>query len=58
MKNPKKKKDPLAPKKPLSAFLEFSIEERPKVVAEMGQISFGEVGKELGSRWRNLSLEK
>ena len=58
MKNPKKKKDPLAPKKPLSAFLEFSIEERPKVVAEMGQISFSEVGKELGSRWRNLSLEK
>ena len=51
----RKKRDPMAPKKPVSAFLEFCRDERPKVLAELGPKSFGEVSRELGSRWRNLS---
>ena len=31
---------------------------RPKVVAENKDLSFGEVGKELGARWRALSDAK
>ena len=31
---------------------------RPKVIKEKPDLSFGEVGKELGARWRALSDEK
>ena len=37
-------KDPLAPKRPLSAFFQFSQEQRPVVMAELGNISVTEVG--------------
>ena len=58
-KQRKKMKDPLAPKKPLGPYLEFAQEERPKVLAELGTMSIGEAGKELGRRWKSLSeLEK
>ena len=33
-------------------------EMRPKVIKEKPDLSFGEVGKELGARWRALSDEK
>ena len=46
---------PLPPKKPLSPYLEFSKLERPIVLAEMGSsLSFGDLGKELGRRWKAL----
>ena len=35
----------------MSSFLLFSSEERPKLMAELGKIPIGEVGKELGRRW-------
>ena len=47
-------KDPSAPKRPMSSFLLFSSEERPKLMAELGNIPNGEVGKELGRRWAVL----
>ena len=50
-------KDPSAPKRPLSSFLLFAGEERPRVVAELGNISVGEVGKELGRRWALLDKD-
>ena len=50
----RKKRDPMAPKRPISAFLEFTRDERPKILAELGPKSFGEVSRELGSRWRSL----
>ena len=50
-------KDPLAPKRPLSAFFQFSQEQRPVVMAELGNISVAEVGKELGKRWAALEKE-
>ena len=51
----RKKRDPLAPKKPIGPFFEFAKDERPKVTAELGPISIGETGKELGRRWKSLS---
>ena len=54
----KKGKDPLAPKLPLSSYMEFAKEERPRVLVDLGSIPLGEVGKELGRRWRDLSKEE
>ena len=53
----KKSKDPLAPKLPVSSYLEFARDERSQVLADLGKLSIGEVGKELGRRWRNLTAE-
>ena len=44
----KKKKDPNAPKQPLSAYFIFSSEERLKVKNEHPSYSICEVAKELG----------
>ena len=57
-KNRKKVKDPLAPKKPLNPYLEFAKAERENVLADLGPLSIGEIGKELGRRWKNLPLEQ
>lgn len=49
------KKDPNAPKRALSAFFIFCNEERPKVRAAHPSYTVGEVAKELGKRWENVS---
>jgi len=51
---PKKKKDPNAPKQPLSAYFIFSTEERLKVKEENPTYSICEVAKELGRRWAEM----
>ena len=51
-------KDPSAPKRPQTSFLHFSGEERPKVIAELGNISVGQVSKEIGRRWAELDKDK
>jgi hypothetical protein len=51
----KKKKDPNAPKRGLSAYMFFANEQRDKVREENPGIKFGEVGKMLGERWKALS---
>lgn len=53
----KKKKDPNAPKQPLSAYFIFSSEERLKVKAENPNFSICEVAKELGRRWAEMAPE-
>ena len=53
----KKKKDPNAPKQPLSAYFIFSSEERLKVKAENPSFSICEVAKELGRRWAEMAPE-
>merc|ERR1712170_227390 len=53
----KKKKDPNAPKQPLSAYFLFSQEERLKVKAEHPGYSICEVAKELGKRWADMAPE-
>merc|ERR1711978_58739 len=50
----KKKKDPNAPKQPLSAYFIFSTEERLKVKEENPNFSICEVAKELGRRWAEM----
>ena len=37
--------------------MEFAREERPKMISELGPISLGDSGKELGRRWQVLSRE-
>jgi hypothetical protein len=53
----KKKKDPNAPKQPLSAYFLFSQEERLKVKNENPNFSICEVAKELGRRWAEMAPE-
>merc|ERR1712001_630125 len=53
----KKKKDPNAPKQPLSAYFIFSSEERLKVKNEHPSYSICEVAKELGRRWADMAPE-
>lgn len=53
----KKKKDPNAPKQPLSAYFLFSQEERDKVKNENPNYSICEVAKELGKRWAEMPPE-
>eukprot|EP00544_Gedaniella_sp_CCMP2646_P013237 CAMPEP_0202479814 /NCGR_PEP_ID=MMETSP1361-20130828/2_1 /ASSEMBLY_ACC=CAM_ASM_000849 /TAXON_ID=210615 /ORGANISM="Staurosira complex sp., Strain CCMP2646" /LENGTH=75 /DNA_ID=CAMNT_0049107165 /DNA_START=23 /DNA_END=250 /DNA_ORIENTATION=+ len=52
-KSTTKKKD--GAKKPLSGFMLFSKEHRAKVKEENPDLTFGGIGKELGSMWRALS---
>ncbi|KAI9681965.1 MAG: Non-histone chromosomal protein 6 [Caeruleum heppii] len=51
----KKKKDPNAPKRGLSAYMFFANEQRENVRDENPGISFGQVGKVLGERWKALN---
>jgi len=54
-KGSKKKKDPNAPKRGLSAYMFFANEQRENVRSENPGIAFGQVGKVLGERWKALS---
>jgi len=51
----KAKKDPNAPKRGLSAYMFFANEQRSHVIAENANITFGQVGKILGERWKALN---
>jgi uncharacterized short protein YbdD (DUF466 family) len=54
-RNKRKKKDPNAPKRPLSAFFLFCHDERPGVKAIHPTYSVGDVAKELGERWNKVT---
>lgn len=47
--------DPNAPKRGLSAYMFFANEQRENVREENPGISFGQVGKILGERWKALN---
>lgn len=53
-KNGKKIKDKNAPKRPSTAFIFFSNDERPKVKAANPDIAFGDVAKEISVRWKQV----
>ena len=53
-KKTKKAKDEAAPKRPISAYIAFSMAERPRVEEELGSRRLVEVGRELGRRWAAL----
>jgi len=54
-KVPKKtKKDPKAPKRPSTAYIFFSKEMRNKLKSENPKVNFGELGKLIGVKWKEL----
>merc|ERR1711977_622587 len=57
-KGAKGKKDPNAPKKPLSAYMFFSKDAREEVKSENPDVSFGQIGKLLGAKWASLGDEE
>ncbi|CAN6442322.1 unnamed protein product [Victoria cruziana] len=54
-KQPKKKKDPNAPKRAMSAFMFFSTSERDNVKRTNPGLSFTDVGRALGEKWKKMS---
>merc|ERR1711915_390625 len=52
------KKDPSAPKRPMSAFLYFSQDKRRQIKEENPSIRNTEVSRILGELWRNASEEE
>ncbi|CAM9490493.1 unnamed protein product [Scytosiphon promiscuus] len=50
----KAKKDPNKPKGAMSAFMQFSQQERPVVKAENPDMKITEMSKVLGARWREM----
>ncbi|WFD29567.1 Non-histone chromosomal protein 6 [Malassezia sp. CBS 17886] len=53
----KAKKDPAAPKRPLSAYMFFSQDWRERVKTENPDAGFGDVGRLLGTKWKEMSDE-
>jgi hypothetical protein len=51
----KKKKDPNAPKRALSAFMLFSQEKRNQIKTDNPEATFGQIGKLLGDAWKSAS---
>lgn len=54
----RRKKDPNAPKRGMSAFMIYANQVRNDVKDDNPGISFGELGKKLGELWRGLSDEE
>ncbi|KAG6901932.1 hypothetical protein C0995_006454, partial [Termitomyces sp. Mi166 len=54
----KGKRDPKAPKRALSAYMFFSQDWRERIKAENPDAGFGEVGKLLGAKWKELDDEE
>ncbi|KAH9948480.1 high mobility group box domain-containing protein [Amylocystis lapponica] len=50
----KAKKDPKAPKRALSAYMFFSQDWRERIKTENPDAGFGEIGKLLGAKWKEL----
>lgn len=51
------KKERKGPKKPLTAFMFFSMENRPAVIKAEPELKFGEVAKKLGAMWGVMTEE-
>lgn len=51
----KKAKDPDAPKRPLSAYMFFSQDQRATVKEDNPDATFGDLGKLLGAKWKEMS---
>ncbi|EKM76234.1 hypothetical protein AGABI1DRAFT_16670, partial [Agaricus bisporus var. burnettii JB137-S8] len=54
----KSKKDPKAPKRALSAYMFFSQDWRERIKTENPEAGFGEVGKLLGAKWKEMDEEE
>lgn len=58
VKKARKQKDPNAPKRALTGYLLFSMEERAKTKAAHPEHTFGEIAKALSEKWKGLSDEE
>jgi hypothetical protein len=54
-KSKKAKKDPLKPKRALSAYMFFVQDYRERVKSENPDASFGDVGRLLGAKWKEMT---
>jgi hypothetical protein len=54
----RRKRDPNAPKHPVSAYLFFVAESRTKLCKEYPGMSFGEMAKFIGSKWKGLTPDE
>ncbi len=54
-KNKRGKKDPNAPKRARTAFMYFNAEMRPKIKEDNPDASFGELGKLIGQKYKELT---
>jgi hypothetical protein len=52
---PKKRKDPAAPRAASNAYMIFCKEKRSAVSEQHPELSFGQVGSKLGETWRTMS---
>ncbi|KAI8324266.1 HMG-box, partial [Martensiomyces pterosporus] len=50
----KSKKDPDAPKHPMSAFLYYLTSERPRLADQLSDMSIGQQTKVIAKRWKSL----
>ncbi|KAL7579523.1 hypothetical protein ACA910_007898 [Epithemia clementina (nom. ined.)] len=57
-RNKRGPKDPAAPKRASGAYVFFTNDMRPKVLAEFPGIKFVDLGKVLGERWRALTPDE
>lgn len=53
----RRKKDPNAPKRALSAYMFFANENRDIIKSENPDVSFAQVGRLLGEKWKSLTAE-
>ncbi|RKP11949.1 high mobility group box domain-containing protein [Piptocephalis cylindrospora] len=51
------RKNPNAPKRPMSAYMFFANAQRDTVRAENPEATFGQIGKLLGERWRGMTSD-
>ncbi|KAL3911942.1 MAG: hypothetical protein SGARI_001398, partial [Bacillariaceae sp.] len=57
-KKTKAKKDPNAPKGAKSAYMFFNAENREKVKNENPDMSFGDIGKAMGEKWKKIDADE
>jgi len=53
-----KRKDPNAPKRPMSAFMMFSRDKRDEIKRQNPNASFGEIGKMVADRWMAMTEDE
>lgn len=53
----RRKKDPNAPKRPITAYMFYAQDQRKVVNQEHPDAKFGEIGKLIGEKWRQLAPE-
>ena len=55
---PKKRRDPNAPKAVCNAYMIFCKSRRGELKNELPELAFGKIGAKLGEMWRNMTQEE